>query len=239
MLAAGELASKKMVVVMTDMSQPLGNAIGNWLELREAIHVLSGKGPEDVQELVLVQCALMLVLGGKAPSYLVGRHMAQKHLDNGQGLQRLRLLIRAQGATEEAESYVDDPDSYPSSARTATVRAEHAGWVQSISALNMGLVNVLLGGGRVHKASKIDPKAGILLHRKVGERVAAGDALATLHSDVDEQALTAAAARAFAAIQISPHPVRPPALIGHILINGTTIPWLQFVAQQEASNGQA
>jgi len=97
MLAAGVLAKKRMVVLMTDMSQPLGQAVGNWLELREALDLLSSKGPSDVRELVLVQCALMLEMGGKASSYLIGRQMAQENIRNGKALQKLKQLVRAQG----------------------------------------------------------------------------------------------------------------------------------------------
>jgi len=97
MLAAGVLAKKRMVVLMTDMSQPLGQAVGNWLELREALDVLSSKGPSDVRELVLVQCALMLEMGGKASSYLVGRQMAEENIKNGKAFQKLKQLVRAQG----------------------------------------------------------------------------------------------------------------------------------------------
>lgn len=233
MLAAGELASKRMTVVMTDMSQPLGRAVGNWLELREAIDVLSGRGPEDVRELVVVQCALMLVLAGQAPSYLTARQMAEKHLGNGEGLRQLRLLVRAQGGRQEAEAYIASPDTYPASARSLEVRASQAGWVAAIGAREIGAVNVLLGGGRADKDAKIDPKAGIVLARKVGDAVSAGDLLATLYSDVQAPLLQEAADRVLRAYSMSDVPVAAPPLVGHILVNGSAMPWSRFVEQQQ------
>ena len=232
MLSAGELASKRMTVVMTDMSQPLGRAVGNWLELREAIDVLSGTGPADVRELILVQCALMLVLGGKAPSYLIGRQMAEEHLGNGKGLQKLRQLVREQGGREAAEAYIDNPDTYPASAHSLAVRAPQTGWVAAIGAREVGAVNVMLGGGRADKDSQIDPKAGIVLERKVSDPVSAGDVLATLYSDVDAPLLQEAAARVLKAFSISDTPVTPPPLVGHILVNGSALPWSEFVQNQ-------
>ena len=231
MLAAGERASKKVVAMMTDMSQPLGRAVGNWLELREAVEVLSGKGPSDVVELVLAQCALMLVMAEKAPSYLAGRRMAKQHLEGGKGLDQLRLLVCAQGATAEAEALLDNPDRYPPSQHSIPVVSTLHGWVSAIGAREIGLVNKLLGGGREDKSSQIDLKAGIVLHRKVGEAVTAGNVLATLYSDKQE-ALAAAAARVSQAFAITAEPVTSPPLISHVFINGSSLPWPDYIAQQ-------
>lgn len=236
MLAAGEQASKKMVVVMTDMSQPLGRAVGNWLELREAVDVLSGRGPSDVTELVLAQCALMLVLGGEAPSYLAGRRMAQLHLDTGKGLQQLRLLARAQGATPAALGFLDSPGDYPASQRSLPVVAAERGWVAALGAREIGAVNVLLGGGREDKSSTIDPRAGLVLHRKVGDIVEVGDVVATLYSDVGPEALAAAAARTWRAYRISAEPPTLPPLISHVLTNGSTLPWADFLRAQGSAD---
>jgi pyrimidine-nucleoside phosphorylase len=234
MLAAGEQASKRMVVVMTDMGQPLGRAVGNWLELREAVDVLSGRGPSDVTELVLAQCALMLVLGGRADSYLDGRRLAELHLGNGKGMQQLRLLARAQGATAAALAFLDKPADYPASQRSVPVVAAERGWVSAVGAREIGAVNVLLGGGREDKSSVIDPKAGIVLHRKVGDAVQVGEVVATLYSDVAPETLAAAAARTWRAFRISPVPQTVPPLITHILINGSTLPWADFLLAQSA-----
>jgi pyrimidine-nucleoside phosphorylase len=168
------------------MNQPLGEAVGNALETREAIETLQGGGPEDFREHCLVVASHMLVLGNRAASLDEGRQMAEKALADGSGLEFFRTLVREQGGDV---SYVDHPDKLPRATLIETVNAPRSGWLKAVKAKEIGETSVELGAGRARKGDPIDFAVGIMVHHKVGAHVEAGDALFTVHAnDADRMA---------------------------------------------------
>ncbi len=174
--------------VLSDMSQPLGRAIGNAVEVREAIEILRGGGPPDVRALTLHLGAEMLVLGGAARDLDEGRRRIGRAIADGSGLERLRLGVRLQGGDVRV---IDDPERLPRARHTATVRARRSGTVQRIDAGALGRAATLLGAGRLRKEDRISPGAAIVLEVKVGARVRRGELLCTLHFDAEARARAA------------------------------------------------
>ena len=178
MVAIGRLVGRKTAAVISDMDQPLGRAIGNALEVREAIAALRGEGPEDLTRLCLALAAHMAVLGGKAASLDEAAAMLERILKSGEALEKFRRFVAAQGGDP---AVVDDPDRLPSAPRRIAVKAERAGYVRRIDAEKLGLAAMVLGAGRAVKDAPIDHAVGVVLGRKPGDRVEAGEALAELH----------------------------------------------------------
>ena len=192
----GNAAGRKTVAVITDMDQPLGCAVGNALEVEEAIETLNGRGPEDITELATYLAGLMLYLGGRARSAREGILMAQQALSGGAALDRFRKLVSRQGGDP---AVIDDPSLLPRGKYSANVRAGDNGYIQSIDAQIIGEAARATGSGREKKDDVIDPGAGIFLHKKTGSRVKKDDVIATLYGRSGKLVKTAAgmAAKAF------------------------------------------
>jgi len=179
MVEIGRRAGRRMVALISDMNQPLGYAVGNALEVREAIETLHGRGPADFREHCLHIAAHMLVLGRKAENLRAARQAARRALDGGSAWSKFRALVEAQGG--EVRS-VDEPDRLPKAAFVLTVPSPGSGRVRLVDARVVGEAVVALGGGRSKKGDAIDYGVGIVVHRKVGERVAKGEPLFTVHA---------------------------------------------------------
>ncbi len=179
MVEIGRRAGRRMVALISDMNQPLGYAVGNALEVREAIETLHGRGPADFREHCLHIAAHMLVLGRKAENLRAARQAARRALDGGSAWSKFRALVEAQGG--EVRS-VDEPDRLPQAAFVLTVPSPGSGRVRLVDARVVGEAVVALGGGRSKKGDAIDYGVGIVVHRKVGERVAKGEPLFTVHA---------------------------------------------------------
>jgi pyrimidine-nucleoside phosphorylase len=179
MVSIGKLAGRRTVALLSDMNQPLGNAVGNALEVREAIDTLHGGGPEDFRVHCLVAAGHLLVLGGKAGDEGQGREMAQKSLEDDRAWERFRTLVATQGGDV---SFVDDPDKLPTAPIVETVPAPRSGYLKGVHARIVGETSVLLGAGRAKKGDPIDHAVGIIIHRKVGDQVEAGQPLFTIHA---------------------------------------------------------
>lgn len=205
MVAIGELSGRKVVALLSDMNQPLGWAVGNALEVREALDTLRGSGPEDFREHCLVAAAHMLVVGRKAANLEAARSMAEDALESGRALESFRRLVQAQGGDVR---YVDEPDRLPHAPLVETVPATRAGYLLGINAREVGETSVELGAGRARKEDPIDYAVGIEIHHKVGDYVQAGEPLFTIHAN-DAAKLTAAKTRLLAAHQWSTEPVQP------------------------------
>lgn len=208
MIAMGEEAGRKVVAVISDMDQPLGLAVGNALEVQEAIRVLRGEGPEDVKELSLVLASTMIYLGGCADSTDEARRLAEELLANGAGLAKLRAMIVAQGGDG---SVCDNEEAFPHAGAVKEVRAEKNGFVTAMDTKRIGEASQRAGAGRTTKEETVDPAAGILLNRKCGEPVEEGTLLATVYGS-DEEKVAHAAELALSAYEITekrPVPKRP------------------------------
>ena len=190
MVETGELVGKKVVALITDMDQPLGMNIGNSLEVIECIDVLRGGGPDDLRELCLDLAGWMLHLGGKAHKPEEGKTQAEQLLDSGAALEKFRRLIELQGGDARV---VRDTSLLPHAKFTADVTVATSGFVSVIDCQAIGTACVVLGGGRNKKEDDIDPAVGIVMRRKLGDRVSAGEALCTIHYNFESQAGEAAA----------------------------------------------
>ena len=178
MVAIGVAHGLGVTCELTDMAQPLGRAVGNALEVAEALATLRGEGPEDLTELALVAGAEMLVRGRRARDVRAGRARVAKALADGAGLTKLRELIAAQGGDARV---VNEPSRLPRAPRVETLRAPRTAFVAAIAADRVGLASVHLGAGREKKGDPIDHRTGVLLHAKVGDRVERGAPFAEVH----------------------------------------------------------
>jgi pyrimidine-nucleoside phosphorylase len=169
---------KKAVVVVSDMNQPLGNLIGNSLEIIESVETLKGKGPEDLTELSLILAAHMVVLAGEAKDFKQAYAKCKKSIENGSALKKFRELIIKQGGDD---SFINDYSKLPSAKVSTVVTADHAGYVKSFQTDLLGFLLIELGGGRKLKTDQIDFGVGFTLHKKVGDKVEKGDSLITIH----------------------------------------------------------
>lgn len=181
----GRLAGKKCAAVITDMDQPLGSAVGNALEVKEAIAVLKGEKQGDLLELCLSIGSLMLAEAGMAQSVEQGRERLLGAIADGSALKKLAQMVAAQDGDSRA---VYDPSMLPDAAVKLPVPASRAGYVRRIEAEQVGLVSMHLGGGRVTKESEIDLSVGVVLDKKVGDYVAEGESLGTIHAASMEKA---------------------------------------------------
>ncbi|MCX7642994.1 MAG: thymidine phosphorylase [Armatimonadetes bacterium] len=179
LVRTAKLAGKKVVAVLSSMEQPLGYAIGNAVEIAEAIDVLKGGGPTDVRELCIAISAQMLWLGGAVTNPEEGQSKARELLDSGMALEKFRQLVAAQGGDTKV---LDEPLRLPQPSHKAEVPAEQTGVVMSIATRQLGLIAGQLGAGRLG-AAEVDPAAGIVLLKKVGDQVEAGESLAILQSN--------------------------------------------------------
>jgi pyrimidine-nucleoside phosphorylase len=207
MTRIGEMAGRKVKTLLSDMNQPLGFAVGNALEVREAIDVLHGSGPADFQEHCLVACAHMLLLGNRTNSLEAGKKMAEQSIQNGKAWEKFRQLVIAQGGNVEV---IDKPDLLPQAKFVEVVKSPRSGYLSQIHARVIGKASVLLGAGRSKKSDPVDHAVGIVVHHKVGELVEKDSPLFTLHAN-DQSRLREAQARAMSAHQWQdqPHPPLP------------------------------
>ncbi|EXJ23648.1 Pyrimidine-nucleoside phosphorylase [Alkalibacterium sp. AK22] len=181
MVKIGDSVGRKTMAVISDMSQPLGNAIGNGLEVKEAIDTLKGQGPKDLTELCLALGSQMAYLGGAASSLEEARLKLEANLHNGKALEAFKTFVSSQGG--EA-AVADEPENIlPKAAHQQDVKAEKSGKVSEITADQLGIAAMMLGAGRETKDSQIDLAAGLVLHKKVGDTVESGDIMASLYSN--------------------------------------------------------
>ncbi|HCJ99827.1 MAG TPA: pyrimidine-nucleoside phosphorylase [Serratia grimesii] len=185
MVRIGNHVGRNTMAVISDMSQPLGYAIGNALEVKEAIETLRGEGPEDLTELVMQLGSQMVVLARKADSLPAARQMLEEVIRNGKALAKFRDFLANQGGDA---SMVDHPEKLPQAKYRIEVPAKQAGVVANIVADEIGVAAMLLGAGRATKEDDIDLAVGLMMHKKVGDRVAIGDSLLTIHANREDVA---------------------------------------------------
>ena len=205
MTKIGDLAGRKTVCLLSDMNQPLGHAVGNALEVKEAIDALKGGGPADFREHCLHVSAHMLVVGKRARDLDEGRRMAEKAIADGTALEKFRLLVQAQGGDV---SFVDHPDKLPKAKFVEVVKSLRSGYLAEVDARSIGEASVSLGAGRAKKSDAVDHAVGFVIHHKVGDKVEAGDSLYTIHAN-DERKQAEAREQVLAAHVFSDRPVPP------------------------------
>jgi pyrimidine-nucleoside phosphorylase len=188
MVETGERMGKQIVALITDMDQPLGHAIGNALEVVEVIDVLHGKGPHDLRELCLELAGWMLFLAGVADSVNAGRERSAELIASGAALARFRQMVELQGGDPRT---IDDPQKLPRAKSTTTLKSSKSGFLASLQSEQIGTSCVILGGGRERKEDSVDPAVGIVLHKKIGQAVERGEALATIHYNEEPRAARA------------------------------------------------
>lgn len=205
MVRLGRELGRRVGALVSDMNQPLGWAVGNALEVQEAINVLHEDGPPDLREHCLVVAAEMLALAGRVADSTEGVELAAQAIADGSAWRKFRALIAAQGGDVR---FVDEPDQLPRAPIIESIPAPMDGYLQKVDAAQIGMAVVDLGGGREKKGDPIDHSVGVIVHYKVGERVQKGTPLWTVHAG-DRVRLERAKARLLKAHTIGPEPVPP------------------------------
>lgn len=213
MVDIGHGVGRRVRAVISDMNQPLGCAVGNSLELKEALDTLQGRGPLDFRQHCVVMASQMLLMSGQVSSAVEAAKDMEQLLDSGQALTKLRAWISAQGGEL---AYLDDPRRFPTAGCVEEIAAPRSGYVAAVDAREVGLTSMLLGGGRARKRDVIDHEVGVVLHKKIGDYVGEGQSLLTIHAN-NCATLEGARQRLLAAYRWSDEPVEPPPLIRHIV----------------------
>ena len=213
MVTLGNMAGRKTIAVVSDMDQPLGRAVGNALEVKEAIATLRGEGPKDFTQLCMTLGAYMLVAGGEASDEEEARAKLERVIEDGSALKKLTEFVEAQGGDPAA---VYDTTLLPEASIVENIDSVQDGYVCHIDCDEIGICSLILGGGRETKESVIDLSVGLVLHKKVGDVVRAGEALATIYAN-DRNKLNAAKERFLQAYHFADSPVEAGALIKGIV----------------------
>jgi len=201
---------KRVTALLTAMDQPLGLAVGNALEVVESVELLRGGGPADLRELTVALTAEMVLLARLAPDLAAARRAVEAAIADGRGLARLRDVVAAQGGDPAT---IDDPGRLPRAAHVLPVPAPAGGLVEAIDAEAIGLAAMALGAGRARVEDRVDPAVGIVLCRKVGQRVEAGEPLCLVHRNDGGEPQPAVAARIVKAYRIGSGPAAAPRLV--------------------------
>lgn len=210
MVEIGTDAGRQVVALVTGMDQPLGHAVGNALEVEEAIATLRGEGPEDLTDLVLTMGGEMLVMAEVAASTQEARRRLEAAITDGSGLAKLKAYVAAMGGDTDL---IDHPEKLPRAGTRTPVCADARGHVSAIDALAVGMASKALGAGRQVKEDAIDPAAGVLLHKKLGDPVTTGEPLATVCTNGDRAAMDTAVEQIRSAYTIQSEVVQPAPLI--------------------------
>ena len=213
MTSIGRGAGRDTYAVISDMDQPLGFAVGNILEVQEAIETLRGNGPEDFYELCLTLGSLMLVAGHLAKDKEEGRKMCEESISSGKALAKFKEFVEAQGGDGR---FVDHPEEFPKAKIIEEIKAPKSGCIEHIECDEIGICSLILGGGRETKESEIDLTVGLVLTKKVGDQVKEGDTLAVIHAN-DREKLETAKERFLKAYTIADAPVEKKPFIKGIL----------------------
>ncbi len=186
MVNIGQHLGRNTIAVLTDMEQPLGYAVGNNLEVIEAINTLKGEGPSDLSELCLTLGANMLKLAGKVDSFEKGYEILEEKLADGEAFDQFKKLVKNQGGDV---SYIENPDKFKKAEHVFEVKAKSTGYLNQLKAFDIGLAAMLVGAGREKKGDEILNEVGVILHKKYGEYVNKGEIIASLHYNKDDDNL--------------------------------------------------
>ena len=204
---------KKVIAMITDMNQPLGKYIGNWLEVYESIKTLRGEEKGDLFELSTKLSGAMIFLGGKALSIKEGTAISQSLIENGKAFEKFKEIVSSQGGNIK---YIDDPEKYPKAKEISQIKALNSGYLTGIDNYMLGMCSLELGAGRKTKEDKIDPKAGIVFNFKIGDKINKGDVIAEFHSS-SQSKVENVKDLFYNALSLGSAPVKKPKLIKKIL----------------------
>lgn len=221
LVGIGTAVGKKTVGFITDMNQPLGMAIGNWCEVVESVECLRGKNVPDLMEVTYVLGGAMVYLGGKAASIEEGMNLCHSAIWSGKAYDKFVAIAKRQGGDV---SFLDQPSKYPASTYSVEVKSETSGVVSSFETMRIGLLAIELGAGRKKVDDVIDPKAGIILRKKIGDRVEKGEVMAVIYTD-RKQALDSATIELSSCMGISDRPVEQKPVIHAFVDKDGATPW--------------
>lgn len=213
MVTLGNMAGRKTIAVVSDMDQPLGCAIGNALEVEEAVAALRGEGPEDFTRLCMTLGTYMLIAGGAASDEQDAAKKLKRVIEDGSALKKLAEFVKAQGGDSDM---VYNTALLPKAEIAEEIISVHEGYVSRIDCDEIGICSLILGGGRETKDSKIDLSVGLVLHKKVGDSVSSGESLATIYAN-DRDKLDAAKIRFLKAYHFTDAPIKTSDLIKGII----------------------
>ena len=214
MVKIGNGLKRDTRAVLSNMNEPLGMAVGNALEVKEAIAALHGEGPEDLMELCYTSGSVMLEQAHLARNQMEGRLMLEEVVKDGSAFNKLLEMVAAQDGDVE---YILHPEKFPLAKNIIPIYAREEGYVASINALEIGLASMTLGGGRETLDDVIDMSAGIMLNKKVGDYVKEGEALCYLHSNKNVTLINRVSKEVFKAFKISKEFVAKPKVILDII----------------------
>lgn len=211
LVSIGEQFGKETIAYLTNMNQPLGNAIGNWLEVKESIDCLRGNGPDDVMEITHLLAGTMIYLGNKAGSVEDGIEMSHKAIENGSAFQKWVDIVEEHGGDIRV---IKNPEQYPIATFEVPVPSPRSGVITEMDTYSMGMISMELGAGRRSKEDDVDPQAGFILHKKIGAKVERNETFATLYTN-KEEAIDEAVKNLQAAIVITDKLQKPLKSITH------------------------
>lgn len=214
LVQTGQRLGLQTIAVISDMSQPLGFAIGNALEVRECLEVLRGRGPRDLRELVIELSGRMLVAAGCFQEVETARHRARRLLETGAALEKFLQVVEAQGGNPRI---AEQPDLLPAAPARCVYEAEESGYLAEVAADRLGWASMVLGAGRPHKDAPIDPSVGLVLRHKLGDRVEKGQVLVEIHYR-EEDRLESALERLRSTFSFQPDPPPVPPLIREVIV---------------------
>lgn len=180
LVGIGQEFGKETIAYLTNMQQPLGYKIGNWFEIEESIDALKGEGPEDVMEISHLLSGTMIYLGGKAKTIEEGIEISKKQVANGEAYQKWLDIVEEQGGDI---SYIENPKKYPKAMYEFEIKADTDGYIYKLDAFEIGAASVELGAGRKVKEDKVDPQAGIVLKKKVGDKITKGETIMVAYTN--------------------------------------------------------
>ncbi len=183
MIKIGNLAGKETVCVLTNMDQPIGYSVGNSLEVKEAIEALKGNMQEDVKAIILELGSYMIKLAGKGDNLEENRKRIIENIENGKAMQKFKELVQKQCGDV---LYIENPEKFEKANYIIPVTSEVEGYVKSMDNENIGHISCMLGAGRIHKEDKINNRVGIIIEKKIGDKVQVGDILGYIHADDQE-----------------------------------------------------
>lgn len=213
LISAAKTFNKKVIAFITDMNQPLGNYIGNWLEVYESILILKGEKQNDLYKLCIRLAGAMIFLGGKAKTQKEGDIIAERQIKDGSAYKKFIEVVKEQGGDIH---YINNPEKYPKSSYKRFIKSPLSGYLKSIDTFELGMAAVELGAGRLKKDDKIDTKAGIIFNYKIGDRINKENIIAELYSDSKKSILNVEE-KIINMVEISEKKTNPPKLIKRII----------------------